>query len=245
MTNFGQFLNIFVLIFGFWLIQLNWILFWIFSDWIWTSFGLFFTNFWYLSQIYNQFMKNFGRFSNIFVLILGYSTNFRPISSEFLVFSTDLQPIYDQFSGFQPTLSQFWTKIWIFWLIFHQSLVFFSQIYNQFLGNLPIFDQILNFFWEFDQFLGNLIGCVKKKNWIDYRFDEFEFLAFVHFLKAEDVFETGLAEVALLHFQNGIGLKKKNRIRLKLKSIPLNWIRTERINQFNYLLENGVLFFRG
>ena len=96
-------------------------------------------------------MKIFGQFLNIFVLILGYSTNFRPISSQFLVFSTDLQPIYDQFLGFQPTLSQFLTKIWIFWLIFHQSFGIFSQIYNQFLGNLPIFDQILNFF-------GNLIN---------------------------------------------------------------------------------------
>ena len=63
----------------------------------------------------------------------------------------------------------------------------------------------------------------EKKNWIDYRFDEFEFLAFVHFLKAEDVFETGLAEVALLHFQNGIGLKKKsNSIKIKIDPVELN-----------------------
>lgn len=43
-----------------------------------------------------------------------------------------------------------------------------------------------------------------------YRFHELEFFTFVNFLQTEDVFQAGLAKVALLHLQNRIRLTRSD-----------------------------------
>lgn len=43
-----------------------------------------------------------------------------------------------------------------------------------------------------------------------YRFDKLKLFAFVDFLQAEDVLETGLAKVALFHLQNRIRLRRSD-----------------------------------